>query len=134
MTIAAPKIGSRVRVTTMYPNHVVYRGDTNGYVTYVREGVVVKSIFNDPFKFAVETGAPDHPVSEFNAKSQHVVRIEVLIGSTKQVAADKRAWKVKSTDGKSFYLVQRIEGKYTCTCTGFEFRKDCKHIAAVGKK
>jgi len=134
MTIAVPKIGSRVRVTTMYPNHVVYRGDTNGYVTYVREGVVVKSIFNDPFKFAVETGAPDHPVSEFNAKSQHVVRIEVLIGSTKQVAADKRAWKVKSTDGKSFYLVQRIEGKYTCTCTGFEFRKDCKHIAAVGKK
>jgi len=134
MTIAVPKIGSRVRVTTMYPNHVVYRGDTNGYVTYVREGIVVKSIFNDPFKFAVETGAPDHPVSEFNAKSQHVVRIEVLIGSTKQVAADKRAWKVKSTDGKSFYLVQRIEGKYTCTCTGFEFRKDCKHIAAVGKK
>jgi hypothetical protein len=134
MTVAVPKIGSRVRVTTMYPNHVVYRGDENGYVTYVREGVVVQSIFRDPFMFAVETGAPDHPVSEFNAKSQHVVKIEVLKGDVTQVATDNKAWKVKSTDGKKVYLVQRVNGKFSCTCTGFEFRKDCKHIGAVAKK
>jgi hypothetical protein len=134
MTVAVPKIGSRVRVTTMYPNHVVYRGDTNGYVTYVREGVVVKSIFNDPFKFAVETGAPDHPVSEFNAKSQHVVKIEIIKGSAASVAIDRKAWKVKSSKGSKFYIVERVNGKFNCTCTGFEFRKDCKHIGAVSKK
>lgn len=134
MTVAVPKIGSRVRVTTMYPNHVVYRGDTNGYVTYVREGIVVKSIFNDPFKFAVETGAPDHPVSEFNAKSQHVVKIELLMGTAEKVATDSKAWKVKSSKGNKFYLVTRVNGKFSCTCTGFEFRKDCKHVGAVSKK
>ena len=134
MAVAVPTIGSRVRVTTMYPNTVVYRNTDNGYVTYVREGVVVKSIFRDPFMFAVETGDSDHPVSEFNAKSLHVVKIEVLKGDTFNVATDKKAWKVKSGDGKSFYIVQRIEGKFSCTCKGFEFRKDCKHIAAVGKK
>ena len=74
----------------MYPNHVVYRGDTNGYVTYVREGIVVQSIFRDPFMFAVKTGAPEHPVSEFNAKSQHVVKIEYVTGSATQVATDKK--------------------------------------------
>ncbi len=134
MAIAVPKVGSRVRVTTMYPNHVVYRGDTNGYVTYVREGIVVQSIFRDPFMFAVKTGAPEHPVSEFNAKSQHVVKIEYVTGSATQVATDKKAWKVKSTDGKKFYIVERVNGKFSCTCTGFEFRKDCKHIGLVGKK
>ena len=134
MTVAVTKVGSRVRVTTMYPNHVVYRGDTNGYVTYVREGIVVQSIFRDPFMFAVKTGAPEHPVSEFNAKSQHVVKIEYVTGSATQVATDKKAWKVKSEDGKRVYLVQRIAGKYTCTCTGFEFRKDCKHIKAAAAK
>ena len=134
MAIAVPKIGSKVRVTTMYPNHVVYRGDENGYVTYVREGLVVKSIFNDPFRFAVQTGDPQHPVSEYNAKSQHVVKIEYIIGGAQQVATDNKAWKVKSTDGKKFYLVQRVNGKFSCTCTGFEFRKDCKHVGAVAKK
>ena len=134
MAIAVPKVGSRVRVTTMYPNHVVYRGDTNGYVTYVREGEVVQSIFRDPFMFAVQTGDPQHPVSEFNAKSLHVVKIEYIVGGAQQVATDNKAWKVKSTDGKKFYLVQRVNGKFSCTCTGFEFRKDCKHVGAVAKK
>jgi hypothetical protein len=134
MAVSVPKIGSRVRVTTMYPNTVVYRNCDNGYVTYTREGVVIKSIFNDPFRFAVETGAPDHPVSEYNAKSQHVVKIEYVTGSASKVATDTKAWKVKSTDGKKSYIVQRVNGKFSCTCTGFEFRKDCKHVGAVAKK
>ena len=134
MAIAVPKIGSRVRVTTMYPNTYAYRGENDNYVTYTREGVVVQSIFRDPFMFAVETGAPDHPVSEFNSKSQHLVKIEYVTGGASFVSTEKKAWKVKSKDGKRAYLVQRVNGKFSCTCKGFEFRKDCKHIAAVGKK
>ena len=131
MSVAVPKIGSRVRVTTIYPNTYAYRGEDNNYVSYTREGVVVKSIFNDPFRFAVETGAPDHPVSEYNAKSQHVVKVEILKGSTMKIATDNKAWKVKSQDGKKIYLVVRENGKYSCSCQGFLFRKDCKHIKAT---
>ena len=134
MAVAVPTIGSRVRVTTVYPNTYAYRGEDNNYVTYTREGEVVQSIFRDPFMFAVKTGDPDHPVSEYNAKSQHVVRIEILMGSSAQVATDKKAWKVKSGKGDSFYIVERIAGKFSCTCKGFEFRKDCKHIGLVSKK
>ena len=134
MAVAVPNIGSRVRVTTMYPNTYAYRGEYDNYVTYTREGMVVKSIFNDPFMFAVETGAPDHPVSEFNSKSQHLVQIDSVTGEASLVSTEKKAWKVKSEDGKRVYLVQRVNGKFSCICKGFEFRKDCKHIAAVGKK
>ena len=134
MSVAVPKVGSRVRVTTMYPNTYAYRGKDDNYVTYTREGEVVQSIFRDPFMFAVKTGDPDHPVSEYNAKSLHVVKIEYVIGGSNQVATDKKAWKVKSEDGKRVYLVQRVNGKFSCTCKGFEFRKDCKHVGAVSKK
>ncbi len=134
MAVNVPKIGARVRVTTVYPNTYAYRGKDDNYVTYTREGEVVQSIFRDPFMFAVKTGDPDHPVSEYNAKSLHVVKIEYVIGGSKQVATDKKAWKVKSGDGKSFYIVERLNGKFSCTCKGFEFRKDCKHIGAVSKK
>ena len=132
MAVAVPKVGSRVRVTTMYPNTYAYRGEFDNYVTYTREGVVVKSIFNDPFYFAVETGAPDHPVSEFNAKSQHVVQIEYIMGGATQVSTETKAWRVKSKG--NVYLVQRVNGKFSCTCKGFEFRRDCKHVGAVSKK
>ena len=134
MSVNVPKIGSRVRVTTMYPNTYAYRGEDDNYVSYTREGLVVKSIFNDPFMFAVETGDQDHPVSEYNAKSQHLVRIEYVMGAAQNVSTETKAWKVKSTDGKKIYLVTRVGGKFNCTCTGFEFRKDCKHVGAVAKK
>lgn len=132
MSVAVPKIGSRVRVTTMYPNTYAYRGKDDNYVTYTREGLVVKSIFNDPFMFAVETGAPDHPVSEYNAKSQHVVKIEYIVGGASQVSTETKAWKVKSKE--KVYLVTRVNGKFNCSCKGFEFRRDCKHVGAVSKK
>jgi hypothetical protein len=132
MPVAVPNVGSRVRVTTMYPNTYAYRGEYDNYVTMTREGLVVKSIFNDPFYFAVETGAPDHPVSEYNAKSQHVVKIEYIVGGASQVSTETKAWKVKSKD--KVYLVTRVNGKFNCSCKGFEFRRDCKHVGAVSKK
>jgi hypothetical protein len=116
----------------MYPNTYAYRGEYDNYVTYTREGLVVKSIFNDPFMFAVETGAPDHPVSEYNAKSQHVVKIEYIVGGASQVSTETKAWKVKSKE--KVYLVTRVNGKFNCSCKGFEFRRDCKHVGAVSKK
>jgi hypothetical protein len=130
MPVAVPNIGSRVRVITHAPDYYVYA--TKNWREIVFEGVVEKSIFNDPFYFAVRTGAEFYPVSEFNAKSESIVKIEYLTGSSTQVSTETKAWRVKSKN--NVYLVQRIAGKFTCSCKGFEFRRDCKHIAAVGKK
>lgn len=78
MNVTIPEIGSRVRVTTLYPNGVAYRGKFDNFVANTREGLVVKSAFNEPFYFAVETDETDHPVLEFNSKSPHVVKVEIL--------------------------------------------------------
>jgi len=94
MAIAVPKIGSRVRVTTMYPNTYAYRGENDNYVTYTREGMVVQSIFRDPFMFAVETGAPDHPVSEFNAKSRGILTLHVKMCNNNLRSSVEDTWMI----------------------------------------
>jgi len=43
-----------------------------------------------------------------------------------------RVFKVQS--GEKEYFVTNKSEKYTCTCTGFNFRGKCKHIDAVAKK
>lgn len=132
MAVAVPNIGSKVRVTVHDKDYYAYAAKKQREREYIYEGEVEKSIFSDPFYFAVRTGNPDHPVSEFSAKSSHVVKIEYLIGGASQVSTETKAWKIKSKD--KIYLVQRVNGKFSCTCKGFEFRRDCKHIGLVGKK
>jgi len=129
MSVIVPNIGSQVRVTTVYPNTYAYRGEYDNYVTSSYYGVVVKSIFNDPFYFAVKTGNIEHPVSEFNSKSQHVVKIEYVKGSGTEVSTENKAWKIKSKS--KVYLVTRTSGEFKCSCKGFEYRKDCKHVKAA---
>jgi hypothetical protein len=43
-----------------------------------------------------------------------------------------RVFKVQS--GEKEYFVTNKSEKYTCTCTGFNFRGKCKHIDAVVNK
>jgi hypothetical protein len=120
MSIAVPTIGSKVRVTTNW------YGEIKNFT-----GVVVQSIFKSPYSFAVHTGNPQYPVSEFDASGKHL-SIEVIAGKSFAAATGTKAWKVKSKD--KIYLVTRVGAKYNCTCTGFEYRKTCKHIDAVSKK
>lgn len=43
-----------------------------------------------------------------------------------------RSFEVKSKD--NVYIVSLIDKKFSCTCTGFNFRGHCKHIDAVSEK
>jgi len=130
MPVEVPKIGSRVRVTTRDKEYYVYA--TKEWRDTTMEGIVEKSVFKDPFYFALRTGNEFYPVSEFNAKSERIVKIEYITGSSTQISTETKAWKIQSK-GK-VYLVTRIAGKFNCSCKGFEFRRDCKHVGAVGKR
>lgn len=39
-------------------------------------------------------------------------------------------WNVAGSKG-STYVVTETNGQYTCTCTGFQFRKSCKHLGMI---
>ena len=41
-----------------------------------------------------------------------------------------RTWTVKGSKGDE-YKVTELNGSYSCTCSGFRFRSDCRHIKQV---
>ena len=41
-----------------------------------------------------------------------------------------RVWEIKGSKG-DIYKVTEVRGEYACTCSGFRFRGDCKHIKQV---
>lgn len=45
---------------------------------------------------------------------------------------DSMTWFVDGSKGNK-YIVTRVSGHYSCTCTGFTFHKTCKHIKSVAK-
>lgn len=48
------------------------------------------------------------------------------------IPANSRVFKVKSKEKE--YTVVLNNNRFTCTCTGFGFRRKCKHVEAVAKK
>lgn len=85
--------------------------------------------------FAVETGLPHHPISLIS--TQNVVRVNYIQGKSLTVAALKNAVTMRATVAGSkgnVYTVKHSAGRWTCTCTGFEFRNQCKHIGQVKEK
>ncbi len=47
--------------------------------------------------------------------------------------ASVRSWAVVGSKG-AHYTVRANQGRYTCTCKGFGWRRKCKHIEQVKKE
>jgi hypothetical protein len=131
-TINIPNPGSHVLVTTKHRN--IYHLDylTKPFEYFMYDGIVLPSERGDqPYTFNM-TG--DKRMSTRNISMSCVEKIKIIKGSSKNssVSTDVRAFKVKGT--KTTYTVVKNGAKYTCTCVGFQFYKNCKHIKAVHKK
>jgi len=45
----------------------------------------------------------------------------------KEEEPEGRVWTVKGSKG-DVYKVSELNGNWSCTCSGFKFRGDCKHV------
>lgn len=46
--------------------------------------------------------------------------------------SQNRTWTVGSSDGQSIYLVrEESDGRLTCNCSGFHYRRKCRHLEEV---
>jgi hypothetical protein len=60
-----------------------------------------------------------------------IIRKDLIVGNVetkKNLTSDRETVIITSSNGKGSYTVVRDKNHWTCTCTGFAFRRSCKHI------
>lgn len=104
------------------PNHTYLLGESGRIIAYAPFGgdevIVVKSQMKIDKRYRTFV------------KTNHVALSNIL--SKQKPEAGVRKFNVKSKDKE--YTVTVKKSNYSCTCPGFSFRGQCKHIDAVAKK
>ena len=75
--------------------------------------------------FCMTTGDPIFPVRVIE-KARCSVFLQSQLPTP--AASSKRIFSVKASKPGSTYTVTQDGSHWSCTCVGFGFRKDCKHI------
>jgi hypothetical protein len=97
-----------------YPNHVYLLSDNKEYMHgYVKAGGNVLEMMKSKYRFGTTKRKFKEVPNTFGFVEPEVV-------------ASKDSWTVKGSRGEN-YIVERVAGKLTCTCSGFKFRGKCKH-------
>lgn len=125
-----PKVGSQVVVTTKYRN-VILGGEPYKF-NQIKGTVLEPTKWMTNGEFMVATGEEMRPKAVINIA--FVTDVQYLKGSGDKINNDTRTFKVTSkSSGKSYIVTASPRGVH-CTCTGFGYRKYCKHSQAVSKK
>lgn len=59
-----------------------------------------------------------------------VINPEQFVTGVPAPEPEGRVWEVQGSKG-DVYKVTELGGEYSCTCSGFRFRGDCKHVKGV---
>jgi len=101
-------------------NHTYLLDNQGKILAYVKQGQSKVEVLRTPLKI-------DKRYRTF-VRVKHPALSRVIQKSN----PDTRIFKIVS--GEKEYFVEKTESKYTCTCTGYNFRGKCKHIDGVVAK
>lgn len=125
-----PQTGSRVAVTFAFPSYVLgHEGVNETTIT----GIVETATKFTPPNFVRLVTDFDSPVRIREIPLHRVTKVEYADGrsaSREAVKDDTRTWVVEGSKG-SRYTVVRSKHVWTCTCPGFQFRKNCRHVTEL---
>lgn len=107
---------TRWQVEHRQPNHV-YWMDGEKVVAYSAWGTEAPFYFRSP--------------SALNRRGRQFKEVPNTYGfrETKPIA-DEQVWTIKGSKGDD-YVVKYAENTYSCTCAGWRFRGECRHIKEV---
>lgn len=125
-----PNPGDVVTVTTRYPNDYYYATSPWRDTTYENVPVMEPPRKLKPNEFAIPcTGEKYLTYRVINMK---YVKDMVIIGRTADKANQSIVTKeVKGSKGKTYTVTIENEVAVSCTCPGFQFRKQCRHLNEV---
>lgn len=123
-----PVVGSKVVVKTKY-------SQGSSMIPPQPTEVMFEGIVLNPYKWLSDrefcmSGNKDWPIRVINMSQ--VTDIQLISGSLKTIDIDTKIFNVNGSKGNK-YIVTRSKSKWECTCTGFGFRKTCKHISELSK-
>jgi hypothetical protein len=87
-------------------------------VAYIKSGETQPIYFKKPLKI--------------DRRGRKFVDVKINPFTVVSKRDDARHWKVKSKD--NVYIVTLASENWNCTCPGFMYRGECKHVVGVGKK
>ncbi len=128
-TVQIPAVNSQVRVRvrdTFAPRMIPPGPDHREY-----QGRVLASYrWLTDREFCLE-GDESWPVRVINIDS--VIDMELLSGTVRDVDVSVQSWTVEGSRGNK-YQVTRDHRGWTCTCSGFQFRRRCRHVSELGEE
>jgi hypothetical protein len=125
---AQPTPGKSIRVTTRFPDH--YYWATSPWQDNTYQGVVGRPDRSVPEGSFMLLTPQDRNMPTRVIALCRVIALEYADGTQARTSDTKdevRVWQVQGSKGNVYTVTQRGAGK-TCTCPGFQFRKDCKHV------
>jgi hypothetical protein len=121
-----PTVGSKLRVVTRYPNKSMFRTSEWDDRTYVGT-VMADERWTPSGSFRLHTGVVTFPVSTIALDQVHSLEYFDGTVAEKEEIEPNGSWIVKGSNGNE-YVVTKSKGSVKCTCPGFTFRRNCKHI------
>jgi hypothetical protein len=99
------------------PNHIYFTDDSKSKMfAYVRAGTKAVFKFSKPLRIDV--------------RHRRFQEIPDTFGFSMNEPVAEKTWTVQGSKGNT-YLVTLDENVYNCTCSGFKFRGDCRHIKGL---
>ena len=100
------------------PNHVYLMDDSKSQMyAYVPTGSTKPTVFKAPIRIDIRGRKFKINPVQFKTEIQ-------------PPAPEGRVWEIQGSKGDT-YKVTEVRGEYACTCSGFRFRGDCKHVKSV---
>jgi len=104
------------------PNHIYFLNDSKDKMYgYVQSGTGLVQTMKKPYRFHTR-----------GRKFQEVNNVWNFRVDEATAPPMGRSWQVSGSKG-NVYTVSEELGNWTCTCTGFKFHGECKHIKQVSK-
>jgi hypothetical protein len=98
------------------PNHVyLLTTDKSKMYGYIKAGTESVTVFKKPYNF--------------DARRRTFAEVAVL-GEIDLNEVKTESWKFTGSKGNE-YVVQKIDNMLKCSCPGFTFRGECKHVKQV---
>jgi hypothetical protein len=95
------------------PNHTyLLSTDKSRMYGYIKRGSDDAITFKKPYRF--------------DARGRQFVEVKEL-GEIDLDLVKAETWKFTGSKGNE-YVVQKIDGQLSCSCPGYRFRGDCKHL------